>query len=672
MNAAKAICLASALSFAPETCAISTNPVGKVLQLLSGLEAKIVKEGEESAKTQEEYAAWCTDRSRNIGFEITTGKREVEGLTATIEQQASIAAELTQKVGDLSASIAKDESDLKAAKAVRAEEKAAFAAEEKELSEVSDTLDRAIAVISRELQKGGAAMVQMQKAGNLVQVLHSLVEASALNSADASRLTALVQSSQESDDAGAPDAAVYESHSGDIISVLQKLQDEAQEQLANARRGESTALHNFEMLQQSLVDEMKYDNKGLAEAKKGIAAANGEKANAEGDLKMTSEDLAADEKQAGDLKQDCASKAEDYEAEKSSRAEELKAIGEAKNVLSEMTGGAEKLSYGLQQVSLLQERIVSGADLAQFEAVRIIRDLAQQQHSTALDQLANRIKTAIRSGAASDPFGKVKQLIADMINKLEESASADATHKKYCDEELSESGAKKVEKNALVDKLTTSIDSMTAKSAQLKGQVAALQKALADIASAQAEMNSLRQKENKEFVANKAEMEQGISGVQQAIKILRDYYNAGGEAHGAATGAGSSIIGLLEVCYSDFSKGLAEMEITEQTSQESYDRASRENKLEVSVKEQDVKYKSAEGTRLDKAVAEATTDRSAAQDQLDAVLEYLEKLKEQCVAKAESYSERAARREAEISGLKQALSILEDQSFFQRRVSRHA
>merc|ERR1719321_364592 len=95
----------------------------------------------------------------------------------------------------------------------------------------------------------------------------------------------------------------------------------------------------------------------------------------------------------------------------------------------------------------------------------------------------------------------------------------------------------------------------------------------------------------------------------------------------------------------------------------------QENKVTKMTKEQDVKYKTKEFTALDKDVAELTADRDGSQTELDAVLEYDTKIKDRCVAKPDPYEERKKRREAEIAGLKEALSILEGQAFLQRRTS---
>merc|ERR1712241_1654320 len=111
-------------------------------------------------------------------------------------------------------------------------------------------------------------------------------------------------------------------------------------------------------------------------------------------------------------------------------------------------------------------------------------------------------------------------------------------------------------------------------------------------------------------------------GVKIALKVLRDYY-AKDKSHDADEGAGSSVIGLLELVESDFSKGIAEMSATEDNAQTTYDTETKENEIEKATKDQDVAYKTKEAKGLDKAVAEASSDRSGVQTELDAVEEYL-------------------------------------------------
>merc|ERR1719323_2279455 len=139
------------------------------------------------------------------------------------------------------------------------------------------------------------------------------------------------------------------------------------------------------------------------------------------------------------------------------------------------------------------------------------------------------------------------------------------------------------------------------------------------------------------------------------------------EAHTKAAGAGSGIIGILEVCESDFAKNLASETSQEDDAAAAYDKKTQENKVTKTLKDQDVKYSTQEFQTLDKEIAELSADKETTSSELSAVLEYYAKIKDRCIAKPETYESRKARREAEIQGLKEALAILQDETAFMQK-----
>merc|ERR1719436_2271493 len=97
-------------------------------------------------------------------------------------------------------------------------------------------------------------------------------------------------------------------------------------------------------------------------------------------------------------------------------------------------------------IQVAKSRLRTKADLANNEVLAIVKRLATTQHSTALAQLASRIEAVIEYGssAGEDPFTKVKELIGQLITKLESEAESDASEKAYCDEQMSISDAYKI------------------------------------------------------------------------------------------------------------------------------------------------------------------------------------------------------------------------------------
>jgi len=278
---------------------------------------------------------------------------------------------------------------------------------------------------------------------------------------------------------------------------------------------------------------------------------------------------------------------------------------------------------------------------------------------------------------------KIRSIISDMINKLTNEAQSESTEKAYCDEELAKTASKKEELNFQISKLTAKIDKAAAKSASLKDSAKQAQADLAALAKSQAEMDSIRREESASYRQAKEDLSLGLSGVRKAIGVLRDYYGGASAAsasmlldmgqpaapvqHSKSSGAGGSILDILEVVESDFAKNLASEEAQEADAAAGYEKQSQENKVTKSMKEQDVKYQTAEFKGLEKTISELSSDRETTNTEFSAVMDYSGQLNGRCIAKPESYEQRRARREAEVSGLKEALSILNGEALVQRK-----
>jgi len=578
----------------------------------------------------------------------------VKDLKASIATESADIEELAAQIEDVAAATANDAKELKAATDLRKKESAAYAVVEKDLLQTIDTLERASGIISKNMN--GGSFAQLSGVSGLTSALKLLVQAQEVGTADAGKLTALLQSYSNNDDqdeeAGAPAAAVTENQSGGILDLLEELQSKAEEDLEAARKAESESQQNFDMKKGALSDEIKFAQKDLKEAKTSKAASEEKKAAATGELTSSSKDLAQDIKSLNELHADCMSKAADFAAETATRGEELKALATAKKIIKEATS--------LVEVSFLQVAQGSGVQAAQI--VRQVRNLAEAQKSTGLARLASRMEALLQRNGAN-PFAKVTGMIKDMISKLETEAEEEAAQKEFCDKNLKETHEKKDAATTEIEKLTVKLEQGAALNEKLTQEVTTLQAELAKLMAAQQKMDTIRAEENALYKESKAELEKGLTGIQAALKVLRDYYASQPDA--GNQGAAGGIVSLLEVCESDFSKGLADVVSVEEDAAAAYDVETKDNAMTKLVKDKDVEYKQKEIASLEKTGTELTTDRDAVQTELDAVMAALASLEKQCLGKAESYASKVAKQKAEVDGLKSALQSLGGASLIQ-------
>jgi chromosome segregation ATPase len=264
-----------------------------------------------------------------------------------------------------------------------------------------------------------------------------------------------------------------------------------------------------------------------------------------------------------------------------------------------------------------------------------------------------------------------------MIARLEKEAAAEATQKAFCDEETSESKAKQADLTGKLDKTTARREKAEEDKVMLQEGIKTLEKEMAEMAAGQAEATKVRQEEHAEYLKASKDYKDSAEAVAKAMEVLNEYYNSASfvqlqswtapEFGGAKGDVGSTIVSVLEVAESDFTSMLAEAEAAENEAQAVHDKLVQGNAVAKATKSGDAKGKQSEVSQLEVAIGNYQEDKASTGSELDAVLSYLDKLKPQCETKVMSYAEKKAKREQEIEGLKEALTILSAESFLQVR-----
>merc|ERR550537_1991408 len=248
-------------------------------------------------------------------------------------------------------------------------------------------------------------------------------------------------------------------------------------------------------------------------------------------------------------------------------------------------------------------------------------------------------------------------------------AAEEATQKAFCDEELGKSNTAKDEKSLKKDKLSARFEKASTTKAELEASVKELEAEIAELDKGEAEATKIRQEEHATYEKESKDFKDSAEAVTEAVTMLKEYYEgamllqtSSGKApsFGGNKGeAAHSIIAILEMSGEDFEKLYMETEQEEAEAEAAYKKLTDENKVSKASKLAETKGAMSEIKSLDVQIKNGQEDIDTVSKELDAVLAYLDKLKPQCETQVMSYAEKKARREAEIEGLKEALTILE-------------
>jgi len=636
----------------------NVTPVQKVIQLLNGMLEKGKKERQAEQVQFSTYKQFCGDTEGEKTRAIGMADDHIEQLTAAIQKHNAEADRLMDEVKDHEDDVNCWTGDDKAANSVRAIERADYLAMHKDYSESVDALTRAIAVLKKQnydRKQGADALMQVKQ--------KSLIPASAKKVIDT-----FLQSGENPLDVTAPEANAYEFQSGGVINMLENLKDKFTDERVTLEKEESKSKHAFNILIQELTN-------GIAEGKHQISIKSQERAEnqaaaaqAEGDKADTTNSRNDDQAYLDDLVATCKTKQADFDSRQELRADEIEAIEKAIDIMgsNDVSGNAGKYLPGLVQTSFLQiTQEVTNPN--QVRVAQFLSDRAEAIHSHVLSALAVR--------AEANPFSKVKKMIQDLITRLREEATQEAEHKGWCDKELAQNKHIRDAKTSSVEKLHAEVDELTARIAKLTREIAELGTQIADLNTAVAKATKIRKDEKYENGVTIKESKEAQTAVAKALTVLKTFYDKAGGAtalvqapadapdifekpYTGMQGENGGVIGMMEVIESDFARLEAETKASEASQTAEFDKFMTDSKVDIRSKETDVKHKTAQNAEADRNLNLAKDDLKQTQKDLDAALEYFDKLKPSCVNADVSYEDRVKRREEELESLKEALEIL--------------
>eukprot|EP00928_Gymnodinium_smaydae_P039283 TRINITY_DN2685_c0_g1_i2.p1 TRINITY_DN2685_c0_g1~~TRINITY_DN2685_c0_g1_i2.p1 ORF type:complete len:751 (-),score=234.44 TRINITY_DN2685_c0_g1_i2:45-2297(-) len=683
--------------------------INKVISLLEGLQSKVMAEGEEEAQTYNKFSCFCKDTTAEKTKDIQSGEDNKGELSSYIGERASARDDLDSNIATLNSDITDAENAMKTSEAERAGTLATY---EKNANDLKGAIGALNGAIDSLKTSKAPALVQLRSVQETVRTATLLADA--LGLASAKEVSALLQ---EKPDVPMQD---YNFHSDGIITTLEKLLKDFRAEKAQLDAEEVSSVQVHHAFMQEKTDLVKRKNTELETAKKNKALKQQEIASASAQLTTVAATLLDDKQYLSELSSMCSEKAKTWDQRSRIRSDELSALTSAiaiiKDGVQEKTSAAtmrlaqrgvsvkmaeslarnpdrmqalEAMAEAVEAApSFLQRSADERAFLAPVKARDASFDGGRGQIAALLrtkgEQLSSAVLTSLAKQAATDPLGKVKVLIQELIERLLAEESKDANQKEWCDKAQADAKQKRDYAATAVEELNAEMASLEATRDKLAEELKTVLREIGDLEQSRANAESFRANETAQNAATTTEAQEGLSAVLNAIDILSKFYktvakekvelslaqrgpaddapSAGfdnGEAYQGSQGEAGGIIGMMEVIQSDFERTISETA-----------------KAEAEAVQAHLEFMTETGKSLEAkkvANAEQLKQKDTAEEQLEAASDSLQsnmgtlstsisellELKPVCVTTVMTYDERVSRREDEIQALKKGLCILE-------------
>lgn len=664
------------------------SPVEKVIKLLSDMKSELQSEGVKEAANYNLFACFCKDTTVEKSTSVTHGQDTIEAESADISEKTAVREEKIEEVQSRKKKQEELATTLEETKVRLAKERAEYEVTAADLSKAISSLESAI--MAMETTKPSNPVFLSVRA----DVKKSLELAEVLNLLKTPKLKAAAAFLQTTVDPKDPD---YKYHSQGIIEVMTDLRKDfnAEKKQVDDEWGKT------EQAEQDLIGDLEgqmEENENMIGTLKGDVERLGtEIAQHRGNLVEAEAMMKDDQLYLKDLTERCEQRAGAYDQRSVMRADEIKALSEALEILTERVEVADKsanerafiqdahklpveklvpsfLQTARSGVKNLLERArgqTMTIEARREKVLALFRDEGKRLSSTVLISLAMKVK--------DDPFIKVKKLIQQLIERLIRESTSEATKKGFCDTELGKAEKNRNHRWEDVQRLSAELASLEAKQDALDEELVELSETLKELNTGLTTATEERSENKNENLRVLKEAKEGLAAVSEALLVLKVFYKQAAKAKvllqaspvdeddtGAESGAykgaqqkAAAVLGLLEVIISDFERTIKNTSADEATAAAEFVEFDRISKSDIGGKETKTELDEQDLVTTKTSIKEKMKDMQSNMDLVDTALTELEELKSLCVDTGMSYEERVQKREDEIAALRKALCILD-------------
>merc|ERR1719156_525059 len=221
--------------------------------MLEDMSAKGKKAMEEEAAEHAEYLTFCKDTQWDKTTSIQTAKASIEELTADIGKADADVMVAAKEIAALTADISSWTASVKTGTREREEASATFAGVHKDYTDSIDAVARAISVLKSSPGQSFAqeSLLQLSSLGRISakdkKRIMAFLQKGVTN--------ALIQDAMDMDQPQAKEVA-YESSSGGIIEMVEKLGEKFEQEREALETQEAEDKFNFDMMVQDLTSQI--------------------------------------------------------------------------------------------------------------------------------------------------------------------------------------------------------------------------------------------------------------------------------------------------------------------------------------------------------------------------------------------------------------------------------